>query len=291
MAEYQHKKYYWLKLKEDFFDTDTIEWIEEQKNGKEYCLFYLKMCLKSLRTNGILIRNVGQMLIPYDVDKLAEMTKTPPDTVRVAMELFKNLGLIQVLDNGALYMSQLTEMVGSQTEGAAKKALQRAKKQEALPEPPGDFEELPEPGTESGQKGDICPPERRDKEIKREERRDEEKENKRIDYQLIADLYNEICISFPRLRTLSDKRKKAIKARINSGYTEEDFRALFTEAEKSSFLKGKNKRNWSATFDWLITDGNMAKVLEGNYTDKTNKGSGGNPAGEINYGSPLDFYK
>ena len=277
MAEYKHKKYYWLKLKEDFFDSDTIEWIEEQENGKEYCLFYLKLCLKSLQTNGILIRNVGQMLIPYDVSKLAEMTKTPSDTVRVAMELFKGLGLIQILENGEIYMTQLEEMVGSQTEGAAKKALQR-KSQGALPAPQ----------TNGGQRVDNCPPEKRDKEIKREEKRDKEIKRQEIDYQLIADLYNETCVSFPRLRSLSDSRKKAIKARFNSGYTLDDFKAVFEAAENSSFLKGKNDRNWSATFDWMIKDGNMAKILDGNYADKTKPTS---KPDVIDYGSPEDFYK
>lgn len=112
------KKYYWLKLKEDFFEDDTIEWIEDQPNGEKYSLFYLKLCLKSLKTNGILIRNVGEMLIPYDVKKLAEATRTDVDTVRVAMDLFKNIGLIQILENGEIYLSQLKNMVGSETSKA-----------------------------------------------------------------------------------------------------------------------------------------------------------------------------
>ncbi|MBP3544521.1 MAG: hypothetical protein J6J86_09860, partial [Lachnospiraceae bacterium] len=61
--------------------------------------------------------------------------------------------------------------------------------------------------------------------------------------------------------------KRTIKARLNS-YTVDDFKRLFEMAEKSSFLKGRNNRDWSATFDWLIQDGNMAKVLDGNYADK-----------------------
>lgn len=88
-----------------------------------------------------------------------------------------------------------------------------------------------------------------------------------IDYQQIADMYNNTCVSFPRLTKMSDKRKKAIKARLRK-YTLEDFQKLFEMAEGSSFLKGQNNRNWSATFDWLITDANMAKVLDGNYVDK-----------------------
>lgn len=89
------------------------------------------------------------------------------------------------------------------------------------------------------------------------------------DYQQIADLYNCICVSFPRLTKLSDARRRAIRARLKI-YTVEDFKKLFEIAESSSFLKGQNNRNWSATFDWLIKDANMAKVLDGNYTDNGN---------------------
>ena len=124
MAE---KKFYWLKLKEDFFEEDTIQWLEEQENGKDYCLFYLKLCLKSLKTNGILIRNVGQMLIPYDVKKLADITNTTVDTAIVAMEVFKKIGLVQVLENGEIYMTQLENMVGSESKWAQKKRSQRSK--------------------------------------------------------------------------------------------------------------------------------------------------------------------
>lgn len=87
-------------------------------------------------------------------------------------------------------------------------------------------------------------------------------------YQDVARLYNEICQSYPRLTKLSEARKKAIAARKNSGYTLADFRRLFELAEASGFLKGANNRNWQATFDWLLKDANMAKVLDGNYTDK-----------------------
>lgn len=110
-------------------------------------------------------------------------------------------------------------------------------------------------------------------------------------YEEIRDLYNEICTSFPKVRSLSEARKKAIKARMANGYTVDSFRELFQRAEASSFLKGKNDRNWQATFDWLIKDSNMAKVIDGNYADKgggsygpytdrgNNGGNGSNPGG------------
>ena len=126
----ENKKYYWLKLKEDFFEEDTISWIEEQENGKDYCLFYLKLCLKSLKTNGTLIRNVGTMLVPYDAKQLGKITNTDIDTVRVAMDLFTKIGLVEILDNGEIFLNQLQNMVGSETKWAEKKRNQRKKIEE-----------------------------------------------------------------------------------------------------------------------------------------------------------------
>lgn len=88
--------------------------------------------------------------------------------------------------------------------------------------------------------------------------------------QQIADLFNDTCVSFPKIRSLSSNRKKAIKARLNT-YSLDDFIELFRKAEASNFLKGANERNWTASFDWLIKDSNMAKVLEGNYDNKAGK--------------------
>lgn len=127
-----NKKYYWLKLKEDFFEEDAISWIEEQEKGKEYCLFYLKLCLKSLKTNGLLIRNVGSMLVPYDAKTLAKVTSTDIDTVKVAMDIFTKIGLVQMLENGEIFISQLQNMVGSETKWAEKKRLQRQKRDNVL---------------------------------------------------------------------------------------------------------------------------------------------------------------
>lgn len=127
MSDKQKKRYYWLKLKENFFEEDTIEWLEEQPNGKEYYLIYLKLCLKSLKTDGVLVRNVGSMLIPYDAETLARVTNSTVDTVKVAMDLFKKIGLIQLLDTGEIYINQLNELVGSETEAAKQKRLQRSK--------------------------------------------------------------------------------------------------------------------------------------------------------------------
>ena len=96
-------------------------------------------------------------------------------------------------------------------------------------------------------------------------------ERENTDYKSLVDLYHSICKSFPAVRSLSEARKKAIKARLNT-YSLEEFRTVFQNAEDSSFLKGSNDRNWSANFDWLIADKNFVKVLEGNYADKQKRG-------------------
>ena len=106
----------------------------------------------------------------------------------------------------------------------------------------------------------------------------------KVSYQRIADMYNETCVSFPRLKSLSESRRKAIRARMNT-YSVEDFKTLFEKAEASDFLKGKNNRNWTATFDWLIKDSNMAKVLDGNYDSRNAKQM------DVDYGDPEDFYR
>lgn len=122
------KRYYWLKLKEDFFDEDTMGWLEEQDNGKEYCLFYLKLCLKSLKSDGVLVRKVGDMLIPYDITKIAEITKTQVDIANGALNLLKQIGYIQVLDSGGLFLTQIENMTGSETDAAERQRKSRANK-------------------------------------------------------------------------------------------------------------------------------------------------------------------
>lgn len=96
---------------------------------------------------------------------------------------------------------------------------------------------------------------------------EERKERKNI-YIQIKDLFNDICVSFPKVTKLSDQRRKTLNARLNT-YNIDDFERLFKLAEQSDFLKGKNNKDWQANFDWMIKDANMAKVLDGNYNNKS----------------------
>lgn len=115
-----------------------------------------------------------------------------------------------------------------------------------------------------------------------------EKAAEKIPFNKIKNLYNEICQHFPKCVSLTDNRKKAIAARWKE-YDQglQPFVDLFRTAEASSFLKGRNPRNWSASLDWLLKSANMAKVLEGNYNDKggsSNVNNSGTCAAAGSYG-------
>lgn len=240
-----NKKYYYLKLKENFFESDSMILLENMKDGYLYSNILLKLYLRSLKDNGRLMLNSR---IPYNSQMIASVVRHQVGTVEKALEIFENLGFVERLDSGAIYMLDIQNFIGESSTEADRKREYRARIER--------------------EKTDICqdkledknPPEIRDRDKDRDKDRD-------INYQHIADMYNATCVSFPKLTKLSDKRKKAIKARLRV-YSEEDFQKLFQMAEASSFLKGQNNRNWSATFDWMIADSNMAKVLDGNYADK-----------------------
>ena len=175
------KKYYWMKLREDFFDDDAIEWLEEKPKGKEYSLFYLKLCLKSLKTNGILIRSVGNILVPYDVKKLAEITKTDFDTAVVAMNLFKTIGLVEVLEGGEICLPRMEEMIGSETDKAA--IMRRIREQKKLASGNSVTEMLPECSTcETGNNVTTELPESYQNVTQRLDIRDRDKEIDKISF-------------------------------------------------------------------------------------------------------------
>ena len=119
------KKYFWLKLKRDFFKRHDIRIVEDMPNGKDYVLFYLKLLCESVDHEGML-RFSDQ--IPYNEQMLATITNTNVDIVRMATKVFTELGMMELLDDGTLFMLETQKMVGSETEWAKKKREYRDKK-------------------------------------------------------------------------------------------------------------------------------------------------------------------
>lgn len=122
-----NKTYYYMKINKDFFDDDTVKYLEEQEHGKDFIILYLKLCLKSLEDEGLLIRYVGTKLIPYDTAAIAKMTNIDIEIVEAAMKIFEDIELIEKKETGELFLSQIQEMIGTDTYEARKKRKQRAR--------------------------------------------------------------------------------------------------------------------------------------------------------------------
>jgi predicted phage replisome organizer len=120
----ENGKYYWLKLKRDFFKRHDIRIIEEMPNGKDYILFYLKLLLESVDHEGSLRFSDT---IPYNEQMLSVVTNTNIDIVRSAMKLFIELNMMSIYDDQTIYMNEVDKLIGSETKWAEKKRLQRAK--------------------------------------------------------------------------------------------------------------------------------------------------------------------
>lgn len=103
MAEYNKQRYYWIKLTDRFMTSDTVDFLMEQKDGANYVVLYQMLCLKTVNNDGKLTRQIGELIIPYDEEKIQrDMKWFSIDTIRVAMQLYKKLGLIYEQENGVL---------------------------------------------------------------------------------------------------------------------------------------------------------------------------------------------
>lgn len=123
------KKFYWLKLKRDFFKRHDIRIIESMPNGKDYILFYLKMLLESIDHEGELRFSDA---IPYNEQMLAVITNTNIDIVKAAMKLFIDLRMVDVMDDQTIYMMEVEKLIGSESESAARMRRHRANAKPSL---------------------------------------------------------------------------------------------------------------------------------------------------------------
>ena len=115
-----NRKYYYLKLKENYFDDDSIVLLESMQDGVLYSNILLKLYLKSLKHGGRLQLDED---IPYTAQMIATFTRQQIGTVERALQIFLKLGLVEVLDSGTFYMSNIELLIGqSSTEAERKRA-------------------------------------------------------------------------------------------------------------------------------------------------------------------------
>lgn len=146
------KKFYWLKLKRDFFKRHDIRIIEEMPNGKDYVLFYLKLLLESIDHEGSLRFSDT---IPYNEQMLSVVTNTNVDIVRSAMKLFVELGMMSICDDQTIYMAEVDKLIGSAADNDGANRVRRfreKKKQEALPSVTGALQNVTECVTEDNER-------------------------------------------------------------------------------------------------------------------------------------------
>jgi uncharacterized phage protein (TIGR02220 family) len=120
------KRYYWIKLKENFMTSDTVDYLMSQKDGANYVVLYQMLCIKTMNTNGVLASQLGEIIVPFEVEKMQRDCKYfSIDTIRIALDLYQNLGLVYRQTNGILQITNYNNMIGSNTDYAIQKQKQR----------------------------------------------------------------------------------------------------------------------------------------------------------------------
>jgi predicted phage replisome organizer len=254
----------WIKIATDIFDDEKILLIEDLPDAYAIITVWFKLlCLAGKKNNGgVFLMNDK---IPYTDKMLATIFRMNESTVKLALNAFEQFKMIEIVEGIITIPNwnkhQTLDAYERKKERDRLYQEERRAKQRALIEKSSD--------KSSERTSDVAV-----SDIDKDKDKDKERDirGNRVDYQQIADMYNATCVSFPRLTRLSEKRKRAIKARLRK-YSIDDIKRGFELAEESDFLKGENNRNWSATFDWMMNDANMAKILDGNYKNKDAKQS------------------
>lgn len=279
----------WVKLKVGMFDGESFKKIKRARIGGEKFRDKLTAVWFELMDFAGKCNHAGAFInsreIPFSsIDEIAIMIDREPEELQLCMQFFINEGMVEIVDN----IYQLSNWTQYQNEDGLAKIREQNRIRQANYKARKALQAASEDGKEDDSNGesnvtgnvtDSLPSisisnsssnnsNSSNKEIEGYGEKEEKPASTRIDYTAIKAMYNELCPSFPSCVAMSDARKKAIKARFTSGYTMEHFRTLFLKAEASSFLKGRNDRNWMASFDWLIKDSSMAKVLGGNFDDR-----------------------
>ena len=268
----------WIKLTTDIFDDEKILLIESLPDSYAIITVWFKLLCLAGKQNNSGVFMMGQ--IAYTDKMLATIFRMKEATVTMAIQTFEQFGMVEVIDGVITIPNwnkhQSLDVYEKKKERDRLYQQERRANQRLLAQQSSDNRSTNRLTVERqiDEQSSCVAVSEEDKERDKEERkRYKERRDERTDFQQIAEMYNTTCPSLPSVKTLSDTRKKAIKARLNT-YSLDDFRTLFEKAEASDFLKGKNDRNWTATFDWLIKDANMAKVLEDNYKNKAQKANG-----------------
>ena len=268
MAE--NRKYYFLKLKEDFFDQREIVVLGGSKDGVLYVNILLKLYLKSLQHNGKLLLNE---MTPLSAEMIALLTRHEMGTVERAMRAFMQLGLVEVLEDNTFYMPEIQEMTGKgSSEGERKARYRRQKAENAMPL-------LVDKDMGMGQKWDnvpplsqSCPPEIRDKSIENRTYIKESEREKSAHAQTGQDKGINLYGRYGNV-SLTDKELETLKSDFPA-----DYQSMIEHLSEYMASTGRTYKNHLATMErWKKAD--MKKEQD--------KGRGYSYNGNFNEGESL----
>lgn len=176
-----NKKYYYLKLKENHFESDEMIVLESMPDGLKYSNILLKLYLRSLKNEGRLMFNDR---IPFNSTMLANVTRHSVGDIEKAIKIFQDLGLVEILNNGAIYMNDIQAFIGKGSTEAERKAIYRAK--------------IAEEKNTLGQSPTKCPPE-----IELEKK----KKKKLIPILKVEENEQNVVVTYPRFFTTTSPAK------------------------------------------------------------------------------------
>lgn len=255
MAE---KRFYWLKLSEDFFKSRDIKKLRKIAGGDTYTIIYLKLLLLSLKDNGYLYYEGVE---PTFAEEMALAIDEDEENVEVTLNYLEQRGLLERKTLDEYLLTACAEMTGSETSAARR--MRKTREKRALNEKTECNNVTLECKNETNCYTDVtnCYTE-----IDIDIEKDKEKEQDLdLETEKILKIYAKTKL--PKLNFISDELKTKIKNSLQQ-FKIEDFELCFKKAENSLFLTGKNNLGWKANLEWFLKNDNMAKVLNGNYDNR-----------------------
>ena len=272
MAARDKERYYWLKLHRDFFKRHDIRIIEDVPNGTEYVLFYLKLMTEAIDHEGALRFSDS---IPYSEGMLSSVTNTNIDVVRSALRLLTELGMVEMQEDGTLFIGEVAKLLDSETYQTKRKreAVERA----ALPA--GRVYSTPDAADSTREiETEIDSDKETDTETDTES--EEQSENftapegavcRTKDVRRIVEAWNSLGLQQVVRITGRSRRGCMLRARVKEHGVEGVLEAI-EKIRHSAFLTGQNGKGWVITFEWFVKPNNFVKVLEGNYDNAYRRG-------------------
>lgn len=266
----------WIKIVTDVFDDEKILLIESMPEADGIIVIWFKLlCLAGKNNNsGVFMLNDK---IPYTDEMLATIFRRPLNTVRLALKIFEQYGMVEIVNNVLTIPNWSKHQTLDQIEerkNYMKNYMKSYREKQKL------IANGKENSKVNGKVNSKVNVNSLEKEVEEDKDKEEDKDNSISKDILvpknlvpIAEAWNSLNLS--KIKSIRDNRLKMLNARIKE-YGIETVVETVKSIEKSSFLKGQNNRNWIITFNWLIKPNNFTKVMEGNYLDKEGESDAGN---------------